>query len=417
LATKYEQDNLDAASQKADQFILLTALAERTTANVVAQREEKLPFAGGIEVPVQTSVATSGNLYFIAGMIEQKSKSYAINKMNPWPVWQVVLGKMFRADTGKVYVIRYLAAERSSVPTSSDDAKTAIKFAMEGLNSEENVHRLASVIAVEKQTLSADQYKKLTQVALDPAPSVEVFYIYFLTSDMQHPAAPASQHAVAVMRTAKELKIVRHAYYGQPGYTVIKGSSVFSNFDHDQFSIKLKDGFRKALSLTVKQGVTADDVQITSVVAAGAAKAARRRLAPAAAGGGGTQVDWSIAVSGSGSGVYQRMQDPRFTTVLAGNLQSSGLTFAKASAMAFQSGLILRNNQHPHENKQVAFVVLTMGAFVLGVLLTAVVGVWGMRRNKQVQLAVAARRQTPGQTSWSATPKYQRVAGLGDGLS
>jgi hypothetical protein len=38
-----------------------------------------------------------------------------------------------------------------------------------------------------------------------------------------------------------------------------------------------------------------------------------------------------------GSGLYQRMQDPRFTTVLAGNLQSSGLTFAKASAMAFQS--------------------------------------------------------------------------------
>jgi hypothetical protein len=82
--------------------------------------------------------------------------------------------------------------------------------------------------------------------------------------------------------------------------------------------------------------------------------------------------------------------------------------------MGFQSKLILRNNQHPHENKEIAFVVLTMGAFVLGVLLTAVVGVWGMRRNKQVQLAVAARRQTQGQASWSTTPKYQRISGAGD---
>ena len=61
LATKYEQDNLDKAAQKADQMILLDALAERTTANVVKEREAKLPFAGGIEVPVQTKVAEAGN--------------------------------------------------------------------------------------------------------------------------------------------------------------------------------------------------------------------------------------------------------------------------------------------------------------------------------------------------------------------
>jgi hypothetical protein len=314
LATKYEQDNLDAASQKADQFILLTALAERTTANVVAQREEKLPFAGGIEVPVQTATPTTGNLYFIAGMIEQKSKSYAINKMDPWPVWQVILGKVFRADTGKVYVVRYLPADRATVPTSSDDAKTAIKFAIEGLNSVDNVHKLASVIAVEKQTLTAAQYKQLTIALPDPTPSVEVFYIYFLTSDMNHPSAPASQHAVAVMRTAKDLKIVRHAYYGQPGFTVLKGSSIFTNFNHDQFSVKMKDGFRKGLSATVNQGVTAADVQITNVMAAaGGAKAGRRLVSAVAeaAGSGGTQVDWSIAVSGSGSGVYKRMQVSR----------------------------------------------------------------------------------------------------------
>ena len=54
LATKYEQDNLEKASQKADQMILLNALAERTSANIVKQREAKLPFAGGIEIPVES---------------------------------------------------------------------------------------------------------------------------------------------------------------------------------------------------------------------------------------------------------------------------------------------------------------------------------------------------------------------------
>jgi hypothetical protein len=54
LATKYEQDNLAKASQKADQMILLDALAQRTTANIVKQREAKLPFAGGIEIPIES---------------------------------------------------------------------------------------------------------------------------------------------------------------------------------------------------------------------------------------------------------------------------------------------------------------------------------------------------------------------------
>ena len=53
-------------------------------------------------------------------------------------------------------------------------------------------------------------------------------------------------------------------------------------------------------------------------------------------------------------------------------------------ALTMQQQVVLSNTQQPRSNKTIGFVVLTMGAFVLGVILTAGIGVWGMRRNRQV---------------------------------
>eukprot|EP00937_MAST-01D_sp_MAST-1D-sp2_P001344 g1344.t1 len=420
LATKYEQDNLDKAAQKADQMILLDALAERTSANVVKEREAKLPFAGGIEVPVETKVAEAGNLYFIAGIVEQSSKSYAIRKLDPWPMWQLILGKLFRADEGKVYVIRYISAKREQVPLSSQAAQAAIKFAMEGLNSRMDVHRLASVIAVEKQALTAADFKQLTVTELNPAPSLECYYIFFLTSDTRRPEAPATEHAVAVLRTPKELKIVRHQYFGEPGFTVLKGTVNVQGVSVGQFTAARKAAFKKAMALTLGPSVAAADVQIISMAAfrdqpapgAGGAAGAARRLTVAvgamgavegvdAAEGGeaaeaaeaaeaeqamdGTQVSFSLSLAGSAAGVERKMLKPGFERVLVSNMQSAGLTHVTQQSLAMQQQVVLSNTQHPQSNRAIGFVVLVMGAFVLGVILTAAIGVWGMRRNRQVQ--------------------------------
>ena len=466
LATKYEQDNLDKAAQKADQMILLDALAERTTANVVKEREAKLPFAGGIEVPVQTKVAEAGNLYFISGIIEQQSKSYAIRKLDPWPMWQLVLGKLFRADEGKVYVIRYITAKRTTVPLSSQSAQAAIKFAMEGLNSRMDIHRLASVIAVEKQALLASDFRQLTVTELNPAPSLEVYYIYFLTSDKRAPDAPATEHAVAVLRTPKELKIVRHSYFGEPGFTIVKGTVNIEGVGVGAFTASKKNAFKRAMALTLGSAVSADDVQIInmaafSATAASAANAAQGRrlgsLPPqrprtqqvevevgsfgrvythgimGGAGGAsstvleddvqldeeldqtaqqpqqlgdGTQISFSISLAGSAAAVERKLQQQGFNRVFVSNLQSAGLTGVKQQALTMQQQVVLSNTQKPPSNRTIGFVVLTMGAFVLGVILTAGIGVLGMRRNRQVTDNSGGMQGVGGSGSG-----YQTVAG------
>merc|ERR1719305_1570879 len=94
-----------------------------------------------------------------------------------------------------------------------------------------------------------------------------------------------------------------------------------------------------------------------------------------------------------------------FSSVLLSNLQSAGMTGIAKDSITMQERVVLRNSQHPQSNKAIGFVVLTMGAFVMGVLLTAGIGVWGMRRNRAV--AQSAGGGNAGQ--------YQQVAGGGAG--
>ena len=273
-----------------------------------------------------------------------------------------MLGKVFRADSGKIFVVRYVTAPRSAVALSSDSAKTAIKFALEGLNSNADIHQLASVIAVEKQSLTASNFKQLTVSEITPSPSLDVFYVYFLTSDKRHPTMPASQHAVAVLRTAKELKIVRHTYFGSPGFTVLKGATFLDSIAPAQFKQKQRTAFKKALAETIGNGVNSHDVQITAIISsAPKALATGRRMIEAEVGWraevsvetvGGTEVDWSLAISGSGVAVNKVMKSSAFTSTLAQNFAHAGMAVSPQT-VSFESDIVLRNNQHPHSNKTI----------------------------------------------------------------
>lgn len=275
---------------------------------------------------------------------------------------------MFRADSGKIYVIRYVTAQRDTVSLSSDSAKAAIKFALEGLNSDADIHQLASVIAVERQSLTAANFKQLTISEIKPAPSLEVYYVYFLTSDKRHPTMPAAQHAIAVLRTPGEMKIVRHTYYGEPGYTVLKGATFLDSVAPAQFKQKQRIAFKKGLANTIGNGVTEHDIQITGIISAApktAAPARRLMQAEVSVAGeiseesdaevavGGTEIDWSLAVSGSGMAVNKRMKAAGFTTLLSKNFKAAGIASVTPTAVSFESDIVLRNNQHPHSNKTI----------------------------------------------------------------
>jgi hypothetical protein len=127
LATAYERDNLDKSFQKADEMVLLDALAQRTTVNVKTKGKAALPFAGGMDIVIPKVESVSGNNYYLACMVEQRSNSYAMRKMDPWPMWQLLLGKLFHSDSGKVHVVQYSTVSRDSIPLSSPSAQSAIK--------------------------------------------------------------------------------------------------------------------------------------------------------------------------------------------------------------------------------------------------------------------------------------------------
>ena len=122
--------------------------------------------------------------------------------------------------------------------------------------------------------------------------------------------------------------------------------------------------------------------------------------------GDGTQISFSISLAGSAAAVERKLQQQGFNRVFVSNLQSAGLTGVKQQALTMQQQVVLSNTQQPPSNRTIGFVVLTMGAFVLGVILTAGIGVWGMRRNRQVTDNSGSMQGVGGSSSG-----YQTVAG------
>jgi hypothetical protein len=185
-------------------MILVAALAEKSSAETVSAREAKMPF-GGFQIPVDGAQDVHGDLYILCGLVEQKSSSAALLKMDPWPMWELVCGKLFRTEAGKIYSVRYVSPARIEVPLTSKAVQDVVNQAVEGLNQLPEyqrtgaVHKLASVISVERQTVDQAYFKEL---ALSQIPNdVQVFYVYFLTSDTASDSAPANAHMCAIVST------------------------------------------------------------------------------------------------------------------------------------------------------------------------------------------------------------------------
>lgn len=382
LATKFETDNLLKGSQQATDMILVAALAEKTSADIVSRREAKMPF-GGFELPVESEHYEPGNLYILCGLVEQKSSSYALGKMDPWPMWQLVCGKLFRTDKGKIYSIRYISPERMDVPLTSKSVQDVASAAVDGLNqlpeykAKGSVHKLAAVISVERQTVDEKYFKELalTQIPND----VQIYYVYFLTSDTTNDIAPANVHACAIMRTPTQLKLVRQVSFGEPGFTIlqseaaIEGLTVF-NFDKDK-----QRSFKAGMARAVGHGVQANDIEITGIdVLHGDGSSASQ----------GVKVVFTLSVAGGGDAISARLKGPSFVQSLADNFQSVGIKSATADKLKFKTNVLLRN-QEPYDDGALSLVqiLVIISSFVLGVIVTTIVGVLGLRKNAPVVAA------------------------------
>jgi hypothetical protein len=278
LAQQYDKEVLHKASLQATDFVMVAALAAETSADVVVQEEERMPF-GGFEVPVTEQQMEHGRLYILCGIVEFKSRSAVNNKISPWPQWQLVCGKEFRTDGGKMYNVRYVTPDREiqteSVDLGNVEVKSVIQAAVDDLNHlsmykqpTDRVHKLVSVLSVELETVDQAQFKKLALTKIPHA--IKVYYVYFLTEDDVSGFAPAVPHAAAVMFSEKTgVRLVRQITVGENGYTIIKASCVITGLTVFEFiqphsQKRFKIGVAKALG----QGTEPSDVEITDIAAA-----------------------------------------------------------------------------------------------------------------------------------------------------
>ena len=176
LAAKYEKENLLQASLSATDFIMVAALAVSTSADIVSRQEARMPF-GGFALPVEQQRYRKGRLYILCGLVEVSWSSKAERKVNPWPEWHMLCGKVFRDElNGKKYAIRTVTPPR--VPEKLSDARTqaVVDAAVAGLTqlpryqqgggpggggAARSAPRLAAVLSVERQTMDQFSFAKL----------------------------------------------------------------------------------------------------------------------------------------------------------------------------------------------------------------------------------------------------------------
>lgn len=379
LATKYETDNLLKGTQEATDMILVAALAERTSADIVSQHEAKMPF-GGFQIPIENTEYQQGHLYILCGLVEQKSSSRAMTKMDQWPMWQLVCGKLFRSDPGKIYSIRYISPLRENVALTADAVRDVVAEAVKGLNqlplykASGAVHQLAAVLAVERQTVDEQYFKEL---ALTRIPNdVQVYYVYFLTSDTSSDTAPPRVHAAAVMRTPTQLKLVRQISLGEPGFTIIRAETQIAGVKVFDFSLQAQNQFKTAMAKAAGGEVEADDVEITSFDAIGAQANGHHA---------GIKVDFTLTVAGSASQIKGKLlQTAGFARNVSTQLHNAGLKQVKANAVTLKHYALLSNESQLQDTDfSMAQVLVIIGSFVLGVAVTTAVGVVGLRENRQ----------------------------------
>jgi hypothetical protein len=399
LATKYETDNLLKGTQEATDMILVAALAERTSADIVSQHEAKMPF-GGFQIPIENTEYQQGHLYILCGLVEQKSSSHPVTKMDQWPMWQLVCGKLFRSDPGKIYSVRYISPLRENVPLTAEAVQDVVAEAVKGLSQlplykgAGAVHKLAAVLAVERQTVDQQYFKEL---ALTRIPNdVQVYYVYFLTSDTTRDTAPPRVHAAAVMRTPTQLKLVRQISLEEPGFTLIRAETQISGVKVFDFTPQAQNQFRIALAKAAGEDLEADNVKITSFDAAGAQENDHHA---------GIQVDFTLTIAGSATQIKRNLlqaagfaknvsmqvrnrfiQRVLLPLISFGclKLRAAGMKQVGANAVTLKHFSLLSNElQLQDTGFSMMQILVIIGSFVLGVAVTTAVGVVGLRENRQ----------------------------------
>ena len=270
LAAKYERDNLANASLAVTNFVMVAALAQKTTADIVSRQEARMPF-GGFTLPLERTTKQRGRLYILCGLIEISWVSKAVRKVNPWPEWRLLCGKVFRASQGGAnYLVRTVSPQRKSVGASDPRAQAVVQAAVDGLaqlpeyQRAGTLHKLVAVLSVQHQSVREAEFRRL---ALEKIPGdIDLFFVSFLTADDAFGTAPPVPHIAAVMRSAKTgIKIIRQISLGEPGFTVLRSAVGIASLSVFEFDAKAQDAFRHAVAQAVAHGTAPTDVQITSV--------------------------------------------------------------------------------------------------------------------------------------------------------
>lgn len=302
-----------------------------------------------------------------------------------------------------------------------------------------SIHKLAAVLAVERQTVDEQYFKEL---ALAQIPNdVQVYYVYFLTSDTLRDTSPALAHAAAVMRTPTQLKLVRQISFGQPGFTIIKAKATIAGVNVFSFNSNQQKRFKAGMAHAIGSGVMPGDIEILGVNVAGA----RRRLVEAdgmwraeeaeitaEGAAAGIEVFFTISVPGSADDIKTRMGDSVFTTSVASSvsrvylsflpcyaqvmfsiffglflqLTKAGIKGVTPASLSIKHYTLLSNEQQVIDSGfSMTQVLIIIGSFVLGVMVTTIVGVMGLKKN---------RAKFSAGVEESNRQRYQTIEGTGD---
>ena len=178
------------------------------------------------------------------------------------------------------------------------------------------------------------------------------------------------------MRTPAQLKLVRQVTIGESGFTILQAVAQIEGLTVFNFDQAKQHSFKQGIARAIGRGITAGDVEITGIDV----------LHSGGGSSSGVKVVFTLSVEGGGDAVQQKMSDAGFLPSLADNLQTMGLKEATANKLTF-SHKVLNRNQAPYDDGALSLVqiLVIIGSFVLGVMVTTIVGVMGLRKTVQQQ--------------------------------
>jgi hypothetical protein len=314
LKKEYQAKALTKGSRQMTDFVRVASLGKRTSADEISQQEARMPY-GGFQLPYDKRAQVEGHVYLLCGIVEHEWISAPLGRMDPWPAWELICGKVFLPDNRKPFLVRYIVAPKAQAAVDDPKTQAVVQSAVKGLAllpryKGAAVHNLESIIAVEKQYINQQVYG---QLALSRIPAdIEMYYVYFVTSDSKFGSRPGVVHATAVMTSrilSAGAKVMRQITLGEPGFTVLKTTVTLPGLSAEHFGLVLQERFQQGIAKSIGIGIAAGDIEIMSVTDLSpqlAASAAGRVLnkpmgsltgGPAGAAGAGAYGFTAIAVT------------------------------------------------------------------------------------------------------------------------